>query len=361
MPLAAASPGSPLKLSAVVPFHRNLGQLRLCLNALRAAGSQLPAGAELTDIIVAADGAIEDLRRVAAESSAEVLPIAGPLGPATARTRGAERASGDVLVFVDTDVVVHPDALARIASLFLTQPEISSVFGAYDEEPADQGFFSQCRNLAHSFIHQLSDREAQTFWAGLGAVRVEAFKKVGGFDPRFVQPSVEDIDLGYRMRQAGLRIVLEPAIRGTHLKRWTFWSSVVSDIRDRGVPWTQLLRRYRSMRNDLNLTYQRRLAVVMAYAVLGCGIGSVAVPVLLAPVAVLLLGLWVIDRSYYQFFVSRRGLAFTLAWFPFHVLHHLCNGVSFALGTALYFGRRWAGISLPWALPLTPWSPREIR
>jgi hypothetical protein len=35
--------------------------------------------------------------------------------------------------------------------------------------------------------------------------------------------------------------------------------------------------------------------------------------------------------------------------------------VSFAIGTCLYAGRRWAGVALPWALPVTPWSPREMR
>jgi GT2 family glycosyltransferase len=278
-----------------------------------------------------------------------------------ARTRAAEQASGDLLVFVDSDVVVRPDALGRLAALFLSDSTIGAAFGAYDEEPPDKGFFSQCKNLAHSFIHQRSNRDATTFWAGLGAVRAPVFAAVGGFDPRFAHPSVEDIDLGYRIRAAGFRIVLEPAIQGTHLKRWTFWSSIVTDIRDRGVPWTQLLNRYRSMRNDLNVTHKYRLAVVMAYALVLALLAAPWRPALLLAAGALLVGLWMIDRPYYRFFANRRGLPFALAWFPFHIIHHLCNGLSFALGTCLYAGRRWAGLELPWALPVTPWSPREMR
>ena len=288
------SPG--LRLSVIVPFHKDLARLRPCLEAIRVAGRRLPAEALLAEIIVAADGAVDNPELVAQQSGARVLSIAGPRGPAVARTRAAEQASGDLLVFVDSDVVVRPDALERLATVFLADSTIGAAFGAYDEEPAERGFFSQCKNLAHSFIHQRSSREATTFWAGLGAVRAAVFADVGGFDPRFVQPSVEDIDLGYRIRAAGHRIVLEPAIQGTHLKRWTFWSSIVTDVRDRGVPWTQLLSRYRSMRNDLNLTHKYRVAVVMAYALVAALAAAPWWPALLLVALALVAGLWLIDQ-----------------------------------------------------------------
>lgn len=344
-----------IRLSVVIPFHRNLDQLRQSLAAVNASVRALPATVRLADLIVAADGAVDDPTAVAAEAGARIVTIKGPRGPAVARTIGAGTATGDVLVFVDTDVVVHTDSLARLANLFLEEPDLGAAFGAYDEAPADPGFFSQCRNLAHSFIHQRANREAQTFWAGLGAIRTEAFAAVGGFDARFAHPSVEDIDLGYRLRMAGYRIVLDPEIRGKHLKRWTLRSSVMSDIRDRGIPWTQLLRRYDTLNNDLNITVAYRLCVVLAYLVVMSLVAAWWWPGLLAAVPLLLGAIWFLDRPYYRFFVTRRGLPFALGWFPFHVLHHLCNGLSFVIGTALYLGQRVTGGALPGALPLTPW------
>lgn len=344
-----------IRLAVIVPFHRNLQQLRQCLAALRAAALVLPSQVELADLIVAADGAVDDPTEVAAVAGARVVTIAGPRGPAVARTIGAATATGDLLVFVDTDVVVHADSLTRLSALFMADPELGAAFGAYDEAPADPGFFSQCRNLAHSFIHQRARRDAQTFWAGLGAVRAAAFAAVRGFDERFAHPSVEDIDLGYRLRLAGFRIVLDPEIRGTHLKRWTFRSSVMSDIWDRGIPWTQLLKRYDTLNNDLNITLAYRACVVVAYLVVIGLIGAWWWPILLAVVPIGLATIWFLDRSYYRFFVTRRGLPFALGWFPFHVLHHLCNGLSFVIGTALYLGQRATGGAFPGALPLTPW------
>lgn len=348
----------PLALSVIVPFHRGLGSLQRCLEGIRRAGSNLPRDVVLSEIIVAADGAEDNPNAVASAHGARVVPILGPQGPALARTYAARVASGDVLFFIDSDVVVRDDALARLTAQF-ADPTVGAAFGAYDEEPADKGFFSQCRNLAHSYIHQQSSRDATTFWAGLGAVRRSVFTTVGGFDPRFAHPSVEDIDLGYRIRAANVRIVLEPSAQGTHLKRWTFWSSIVTDVRDRGVPWTQLLNRYKAMRNDLNLTHRHRLAVVISYVLAFCLAGAVWRPRLLILAAMLVAALWLLDFSYYRFLASKRGPMLAISWFPFHIVHHLCNGVSFTLGTGLYIGQRWGGISLPWALPLTPWSSRE--
>ena len=344
-----------MQLSVVVPFHRNLANLSQVLPAVRAAALNLPEGTTLREVIVVADGAPDDPADVVKANGARLLAIAGPRGPAAARNRGGAAALGDVLVFVDSDVVVSARSLGQIARRLESDPGLGAVFGAYDEDPADPGFVSQGRNLAHSFIHQRSAGEARTFWAGLGAVRAELFERVGGFDERFARPSVEDIDLGYRMRAAGARILLDPQIQGQHLKHWTFLGSVAIDINDRGIPWTQLLHRYGGLHDDLNLTNSYRACVVAAYVLAACLVLAPWRPILLAIVPLAALSLWWLDRPYYRFFANRRGRGYAVRWFPVHVIHHLCNGVSFAAGTALYACRRWTGITLPGALPVTPW------
>jgi len=341
-------------LTVIVPFHRNLDQLRRCLAAVHAARHVATPLTAFVEVIVAADGPVDDPAHVAREFGATDVTIAGPRGPAVARNRAAAAASGTLLVFVDADVVMSERALSEFVRRFTTDPELGAAFGAYDEEPADPGFFSQCRNLAHSFVHQRSSREASTFWAGLGAIRADVFSAVGGFDERFARPSVEDIDLGYRVRAAGFPILLDATIQGKHLKRWTLRSSIVSDLFDRGIPWTQLMQRYGGMRNDLNVSIAYRMCVVVAYLMLGSVVAAARWPMAALAVVALAVALWLLDRSYYRFFVSRRGWWFTLRWFPFHVAHHLCNGISFAAGTTLSMLQR-AGVTASGALPQSPW------
>ena len=162
-----------------------------------------------------------DAIRRATDPPEEVIVVDEPagVGPASARNAGATKASGSILVFVDSDVLVHPDAFTRIRAAFTRDPDVCAVFGSYDDAPSAHGVVSTFRNTLHHYVHQGSPGAATTFWAGLGAVRRDAFAAVDGFDDwRFRVPSVEDIELGLRLAAAGGHIRLDPSIQGTHLK-----------------------------------------------------------------------------------------------------------------------------------------------
>ena len=126
-------------------------------------------------------------------------------------------------MFVDADVEVHPDALRRLREAFEREPAASTPSSAPTTTgPPPRAVVSRFRNLLHHHVHAGAGGPATTFWAGLGAVRREAFDAVGGFDAqRYPRPCIEDIELGMRLHAAGRRIALDPAVRGTHLKRWT--------------------------------------------------------------------------------------------------------------------------------------------
>jgi GT2 family glycosyltransferase len=339
--------------TVIIPFHSNLPHLALSLPAAR---RSMP----VAEILVVADGAVDDCRSLALASAARVIDVAGPSGPAVARNRAAAEATGDVLLFLDSDVVPSPDALIGMCRVLESEPDLAGIFGAYDLEPPESRFMSQYRNLSHARIHETGGRDAGTFWAGLGAMRADVFRQMGGFDERFRRPSVEDIDLGYRVRRAGHRLRLDPTFRGRHLKRWTLWSSMVTDIRARGIPWTQLIHRYGVWSNDLNTRQDLRWSVVLAWVLAGSLVALVVTP--WAGLAGLgaLLALVALNRHYYAWFVKQRGLGFALRVIPVHVLHHVCNGVSFTVGTLMYLGTR-LGVRLPGALPASGWAPDLTR
>ena len=133
------------------------------------------------------------------------------------RNHGADAARGQYLVFVDGDVAVHPETLGRIAATFAADATIDAVFGSYDTRPAAPNLFSQYKNLFHHFVHQEGRAEAWTFWTGCGAIRRSVFAAMGGFDPSYDRPCIEDIELGVRLHKAGHRVVLRKDIQVTHL------------------------------------------------------------------------------------------------------------------------------------------------
>jgi GT2 family glycosyltransferase len=228
----------------------------------------------------------------AADPPEQVIVIEKPagLGPAGARNRGAEHAKGSVLVFVDSDVAVHPDAFTRIRSAFELDPTLSAVFGSYDDRPSAHGVVSTFRNMLHHYVHHSSAGRASTFWAGLGAVRREAFFEADGFDERrFESPSVEDIELGLRLAAAGHRIQLDPTIQGTHLKRWRLRTMLLTDLLHRGRPWTALVLDRGPRAARLNLRGKHGVAAVaftLGLAALLVGRPRVAAPLAAAYLAI---------------------------------------------------------------------------
>ena len=256
--VAAGGDSAPF-LSVVIPVYNGGAAFRVCLERISSSAT------EKIELIVVDDGSTDDSAALAREFGALVLSTGGRRGPAMARNLGAGRARGDVLLFLDADVAVHPDTLASVATAFEGEPELDALIGSYDDAPASPDFLSQYKNLMHHFVHQVAREQACTFWSGCGAIRRELFLRHAGFDESYQRPAIEDIELGYRLQQAGCRVVLDHEIQVKHLKRWTLASLLESDVLDRGVPWTELILRDRHMPNDLNLEISQRVSVALVF------------------------------------------------------------------------------------------------
>jgi len=371
------------RVSVVIPVRNDPGNLRLCLEALQR------STVKDIEVLVIDDASTDNTPDVARSMGARVYRLPRCGGPAIARNRGAELARGGIVFFVDADVCVHPDTIETFLRTFDGNPDVAAVFGSYDTTPGSPGLIAQYKNLFHHFIHQRSSTDAGTFWSGCGAVRREIFLAMDGFDhERYERPCIEDIDLGMRLKRAGHRIVLNKAMQATHLKRWTLGSLIHSDVFDRGVPWTHLILERGDLPDDLNLGWSQRISAVFAgltvvgwlvtcwlfpwMAVLPVVVyGAVSLvdvvtarwkagisrwliwlqrTVWLMAVVVTVsavtseLRMWILaialplgamvalNRDFYAFFLRQRGLAFTTAVLPLHVLYFLYSGVALAIG-----------------------------
>lgn len=314
MPASSPDPrprrGSPPSLAVVVPATDDPSTLERCLAALDG-GERRP-----DELVVQRE------------------PMGS--GPATARNLGSEETTAEVIVFVDSDVEVGSDALGRIARHFEEDSDLTALFGAYDDDPADPRLASRYRNLLHHHVHTEAAGEAETFWAGLGAVRRDAFEAVGGFDDaRFPHASVEDIELGMRLRRWGSRILLDPRIRGRHLKRWTVASMVRTDFGRRAVPWARLLLRERSNSTALNLGWRRRLSAATSVALAAFLLARhprAAAAALLAHLA--------LDRGLYALLARRGGPRLLAAGIGLHQLHQLSAAASVPTALVLHVTER---------------------
>ncbi len=353
-------------LTVVVPAYNGTRVLPQSLAAL--AASDLPR--DRWELLVVDDGSTDQTAALAARWADAVVRLPGPPhGPAYARNRGVEAGLGDVMVFIDADVCVHSDTLRRIAELFSQDPSLAAAFGSYDAAPPAQGLITQYRNLLHHYHHQRNEGEAETFWAGCGAVRRAAFLKAGKFDEwHYNRPSVEDIELGHRIRGQGGRIALRPEIQCTHLKRWTLYSMLRTDLLDRGIPWMRLLLhegRTGSMQ-ALNLKLSEKINTALVGLALVCTLLAIrfGLPAL-AAAGVLLLPVLYNNLDLYRFFVAERGLLFAIGVLPLHIVYYFLNGCSAAVGWLLH---HWFGELTPAAevqaffeVGVRRWPPVPVR
>lgn len=333
--------------SIIIPVYNGGDSFQLCLEAVyRSTFTNW-------ELIVVDDGSTDGSDRLAGEAGASVYHTPGRQGPAAARNLGARRAKGRYLFFVDADCQLHSDALTRAARILQNDPGLDALFGSYDDAPAAPGFIAQYKNLFHRYIHQTSAEEASTFWTGCGAIKRSTFLALGGFDVRrYRRPSIEDIELGYRLKQAGGTVHLAKQVQVKHLKAWTFAALLKADILDRGIPWTRLILRDKAFRPDLNLQTHNRVSVLVLYGLLlSLGLSALQVQALLpvSGTAILLLGL---NWKLYQFFYRKRGLFFMLRVIPLHWLYYFYNAISFGLGLLLHWRDRLKAETVPAPKPL---------
>jgi glycosyltransferase involved in cell wall biosynthesis len=329
---------SALTLTVVIPVWNGISHLAKCLEAIDAS-TRRP-----DEIVVVDDGSDDGSAAVARAHACKVVCVAdGPLGPATARNRGVSASSGEVIVFIDCDVAMHPETLGLMEQQFLSHSDLCGLFGSYDNQPTDAGLTSGYRNLLHHHVHQQSRREASTFWSGCGAIRKDAFEAADGFDETYRWASIEDIELGLRLHRAGHRLLLCPEIQATHRKRWSLWQVIHTDVFRRAIPWTRLLLSQNSLPNDLNLRMENRVSALAAWTlVLLLGFGAANRSLLgaaVVPAALLLYCNWAL----YRLFHRRRGFLFSLGAIGLHWLHYLYTCATFVIVALETFLRSGSG------------------
>lgn len=322
-------------VSFIVPAFNAQDSLPDTIASIRA---EAPTGSEL---IVVDDGSTDQTVEVARELADRVLVRPCQGGAARARNDGAQVARGDILVFVDSDVIVGPGAIPGLVAQI--EAGADAVFGAYQPmvAPDIRNAPTTYKNLLHHYTHLEGAGEASTFWSGFGGVRRSAFAAVGGFDPKVTTAAdIEDIHLGYRLKKAGFRIVLDPTLQVGHRKRYTLGGLIASDIFHRAIPWTRAMLELGFFHNDLNLSTGSILASLLTYLVL---ISAASIPLVGLPAAAVagagIVTWWWINGRFLGYVRRHWGTRGMFIASGLHALYYLYGPIGAALGFIAYLLR----------------------
>ena len=189
-----------MRLSVVVPTYNRSEVLRVCLASL--ARQTLPS--DQFEVLVVDDGSTDDTESVVRSFQGALLVryLRQPhnRGRAAARNRGIREATGDVVVFVDSDVFPVPGFLAAHRSVHLASPRA-----------VGRGPLLLTNHLDDPFGKPplLPDPSPAFLDTANASVRREHLLAAGGFDEEFRHYGWEDADLGLRLRRMGLRRVYD--------------------------------------------------------------------------------------------------------------------------------------------------------
>jgi glycosyltransferase involved in cell wall biosynthesis len=187
-------------------------------------------------VIVVDDCSKENVSSIVEPFGFKTIRLDEPCEAEYARNAGAELATGDILVFTDSDMLLQPDVLTRIDE-HLSKNRYAAVSGVCTPETDDKKLAARYKSLWLYYSYVNSPHDFDWFILSIGAVRKEVFFELEGFKTDYHTVSGGgDLEFGRRLKEAGKKIRLDTAIQGKHLKRYTIWSLLRNDY-VRGKGW----------------------------------------------------------------------------------------------------------------------------
>lgn len=178
--------------------------------------------------------------------------------PAEARNLGARKAKGEFLLFVDSDLVLPPESIARIKNI-LADPPDAMISGAYDPtEPRDR-FFSRLQNrVVRHRMDACPESEVQQFYSSHFLIPKKMFEQAGGFNEALW--IYEDMDFLARLRCLGFEHRLDRDFIGAHLKEYDPFS-LLADYAQKVYAVTRAKRRHPDVFRGIPSYVSRPLAL----------------------------------------------------------------------------------------------------
>lgn len=291
-------------ISIIIPVYNGEKTIAACLEAI------FRSSYKDYEIIVVDDGS-EDRSAEIVEGFNEGVRLIRQQtsGPASARNKGAELAKGEILFFIDSDVLIREDTLKVISDTFRKDPEIAAIVGVYAKDSISKGFFPQYDSLRKHYEWTNTMCNYTTiFTTARGAIKKGIFNEIGGFDEGYKGALVEDFKFGYRLSDK-YKILLDKELQGSH-----YSPSFVKGIEtfyQRSFLWARLFIKRKKFDN-VKTTKLAALNSLIAFSGTIQMLISIVLPSLTLP-GLLCLGIHLlINLRFYHFVLMERGYVFML-------------------------------------------------
>ena len=320
-----------MDISLIIPTRDRQNTLKNCLDSLK--GSQFPR----FEVIVVDDCSQQNVSDLVMAYGHKVVRLDKPSGAWYARNRGAQEAKGEILVFIDSDMIIPPDGLPKIHRFFL-QNNYAALSGINSCPENSENFATQYKSLWMHYSYLCSPQNFDWFISGIGAVKKDVFFRLKGFDTSFItQTGGGDLEFGRRLKEAGLNIFLDKELQGNHLKQFTVLSLIKNDF-NRSKGWFQLILKKKMVPDVLkklriaNVYPQFIISVLTVFLFFPSILLSFFFSKFWLMTAASLTIYMVVNFNLFRFFYRKGRATFLLKAIPFSLLDHLISGLGVIAG-----------------------------
>ena len=200
-----------MKISIVIPVYNSSLTLKECLNSIFASSYKD------YEVIVVSDSSTDNSVSIAKEYKTKIIELSQNKGPAVARNKGSESAEGEILLFLDSDVIISEDSLNLIIDKF-QQHEVNAIQGIYSHKPNYKYLATQFyQSYLCYYVWPKDKRYATTLVTGCFAIRKKIFNRLSGFDVNIDKASCEDEKFGYSLIENGYEILILRNLQVVHM------------------------------------------------------------------------------------------------------------------------------------------------
>ena len=252
---------------------------------------------------------------------------------ASSRNLAASYATGEVLVFLDQDIIVKPDTLSHFANHFTSNSIYCAVIGVYTLEHPNTNIYSLYKNTWIRFSYLSAGKDIKWFFSAIGAIRKSVWDKNVRFQESYknsIHPG--DIEFGQSLVRNGYRIHLDPDIEVTHMKHFTFSNLLRNNLlRAYGFTQSFLNNRFNLFSSNWNGYANVSIRFILSIPIALCFICILFLSFfdhkLYFAAICLLAGYIFCNQKFLQYIATHFSLGFTIKTCFILILDHLVCGI----------------------------------
>ena len=294
-----------MKISIIIPVYNASLTLKECLDAI------FDSHFKNFEVIVVSDNSPDNSVKLAKQYQCKVIELSENKGSGFARNIGAQAAEGDVLLFLDSDVVIKNDALNYLSNEFFSN-KTNAIQGIYSHKPTYKSLATQYQMSYNCYyIWPENKKYASTLSTCCFAIRKKIFADLKGFNTNIKRASCEDEEFGYLLIDKGYKIIILRELNVEHRVNY----SINHFIKKKFYAYVDIMKEYLRNKSYVKKIKQTNYSkVLMGIAVLGLIIFTAAMTfifpnkIIFFTFLILNIAFLLLHMGFLKFIVDAKGL-----------------------------------------------------